>query len=94
MEESNKVARIFLLMMALTILVGIELARIQMRDVSFNISFFSNRWLIALASFLLLQVVVIYMPILQKIFSTIALRLIESGIVLSIIKFIFYLDLQ
>jgi Ca2+-transporting ATPase len=61
--------------MAFTTLVVLELVRVQMVRFQYNMSFFSNKWLlIALASSLLLQLLVIYLPPLQIIFETVPLQ--------------------
>ncbi|CCB87796.1 cation-translocating P-type ATPase [Simkania negevensis] len=78
--------------MALTTLVVVELVRVQMVRMPYHISFFSNRWLLmALGSSLLLQVAVVYLPPLQKVLGTVALGLIDWGVILGIAVLIFFL---
>ena len=68
--------------MAFTTLVVLELVRVQMVRSQYHIGFFSNRWIIgALGSSLLVQLMVIYLPSLQKIFGTVGLGLKEWGVI-------------
>ncbi len=68
--------------MAFTTLVVLELVRVQMVRSQYHIGFFSNRWIIgALASSLFVQLLVIYLPPLQKIFGTVGLGLKEWGVI-------------
>ena len=68
--------------MALTTLVVLELVRVQMVRSQYHIGFFSNRWIIgALASSLFIQLMVIYLPPLQKVFGTVGLGLNEWGVI-------------
>ena len=68
--------------MALTTLVVLELVRVQMVRSQYHIGFFSNRWILgALLSSFLVQLMVVYLPPLQKIFGTVALGLKEWGII-------------
>jgi len=68
--------------MTLTTLVVLELVRVQMVRAHYHIGFFSNRWIIgALASSLIVQLMVIYLPSLQKIFGTVSLGLKEWGVI-------------
>ncbi len=56
--------------MTFTTLVVLELVRIQMVRSRYNLGLFSNRWVIyALASSLILQITIIYVPSLQKLFG-------------------------
>jgi P-type Ca2+ transporter type 2C len=60
----------------------LELVRVQMVRFQYNMNFFSNKWLlVALASSLLLQLLVIYVPPLQIIFGTVPLQLIDWGLI-------------
>ncbi len=78
--------------MALTTLVVVELVRVQMVRKPYKIGFFSNKWLIlALSISLLLQVAVVYLPPLQKIFGTVELGLTEWGVILGVAVLIFFL---
>ncbi len=68
--------------MAFTTLVVLELVRVQMVRSQYNIGFFSNRWIIgALVSSLFVQLMIIYLPPLQKIFGTVGLGLKEWGVI-------------
>ena len=68
--------------MALTTLVVLELVRVQMVRSQYHIGFFSNRWIIgALVSSLFVQLMVIYLPPLQKVFGTVGLGLEEWGVI-------------
>ena len=74
--------------MAFTTLVVLELVRVQMVRSQYHIGFFSNRWIIgALGSSLLVQLMVIYLPPLQKIFGTVGLGLKEWGVI-AIVAFV------
>jgi Ca2+-transporting ATPase len=78
---------------AFTSLVIFEMVRVQSVRLKYKIGVFSNRkLLLAMAVSILLQVAVIYTPLLQPIFTTTALALIEwleilavSGVVLVIV---------
>jgi Ca2+-transporting ATPase len=71
--------------MAFTLLVVLELVRVQLVRSAYRMSFFSNRWLIfALGSSLGLQLMVVYTPVLQKIFGTVGLGFFEWGVMLTI----------
>ncbi|MBF8262875.1 MAG: pacL [Parachlamydiales bacterium] len=68
--------------MALTTLVVLELVRVQMVRAEYHIGFFSNRWMVgALLSSLAVQLMVIYLPFLQKIFGTVGLDVKEWGVI-------------
>jgi len=68
--------------MAFTALVIFEIARLQMIRSFYHTKIFENKWLIlAVASSLVLQLLVIYTP-LNKILKTTALNLIDWGIIL------------
>lgn len=69
--------------MACTTLVVLELVRVHMVRSQYNMSFFSNPFIIvALASSLLLQFVIIYTPIFQKVFGMVSLGLQEWGVIM------------
>ncbi len=88
LKESAQLAQT----MALTTLVVVELVRVQMVRMPYHIGLFSNRWLIiALVGSLLLQIAVVYLPPLQKIFGTVSLGFIEWGVILGIAIIIFFL---
>ncbi|MCI0382475.1 MAG: cation-translocating P-type ATPase [Chlamydiae bacterium] len=64
--------------MAFTSLVVLELVRAQMVRKEYKLSFFSNFWLLsALASSLLLQLLVLYIPSLRIVFGTVFLGMKE-----------------
>lgn len=68
--------------MTFTTLVVLELVRVQMVRSQYNIGFFSNKWIIfALVSSLLLQIMFVYIPSLQKAFGTVALEGKDWGII-------------
>ncbi|WP_068467998.1 cation-translocating P-type ATPase [Candidatus Protochlamydia phocaeensis] len=68
--------------MAFTTLIVLELVRVQMVRFQYNMSFFSNRWLLmALMSSLFLQLLVIYLPPLQIIFKTVPLQWADWGLI-------------
>ncbi|MBI4310061.1 MAG: cation-translocating P-type ATPase, partial [Candidatus Omnitrophica bacterium] len=71
--------------MALTTLVVLELIRVQMIRSQYHVGLFSNHWLLlALISSLFLQLGVIYIPPLQKIFGTVPLGGMEWMVILII----------
>jgi len=71
--------------MTFTSLVVLELVRVQMVRSQYNIGFFSNRWVIgALISSLLIQLIIVYLPPLQKIFGTVSLGIKEWGVIISV----------
>lgn len=71
--------------MALTTLVVMELVRIQVIRSRYHIGLFSNRWLVfALAGSLALQLCVVYIPPLQKVFGTVSLGKTEWGVILAV----------
>jgi len=71
--------------MAFTTLVTLELVRVQMVRSQYHIGLFSNRWLIlALTSSILLQLAVVYVSPLQKIFGTVGLGIVEWGVILAV----------
>jgi Ca2+-transporting ATPase len=86
--------------MAFTTLVVLEIVRVQMVRSQYHMSIFSNPLIIlALASSLLLQLLVVYTPFLQTVFGTVPLNPTEWGVILivalivwlssSLINFIF-----
>ncbi len=75
--------------MALTMLVVLELVRIQIIRSQYHLGFLSNYWLIiALISSLGLQLLIIYIPVFQRIFKTVSLGIIEWGVIIAIAFFI------
>lgn len=69
--------------MAFTTLVVLEIVRVQMVRSQYHMSIFSNPFIIlALASSLLLQLLVVYTPFLQTVFGTVSLNLTEWGVIL------------
>lgn len=71
--------------MAFTTLVVLEIVRVQMVRSQYHMSIFSNPYIIlALASSLLLQLLVVYTPFLQTIFGTVPLNLTEWGVILTV----------
>ena len=71
--------------MALTILVVMQLVRVQMIRSQYHMGLFSNPWLvIALAGSLGLQLCVIYIPPLQKVFGTVSLGKTDWGVILAV----------
>jgi Ca2+-transporting ATPase len=78
--------------MALTTLVVLEIVRVQMVRSQYQLSLFSNPFvMLALASSLILQLLVIYTPFLQKIFRTVSLSLTEWGVILSIAVMVWFI---
>lgn len=71
--------------MAFTTLVVLEIVRVQMVRSQYHMSIFSNLYIIlALASSLLLHLLVVYTPFLQTIFGTVPLNLTEWGVILTV----------
>ena len=71
--------------MALTTLVVLELVWVQVIRSQYHIGLFSNRWLVfALAGSLALQLCVIYIPPLQKVFGTVSLGKTDWGVILAV----------
>lgn len=69
--------------MAFTTLVVLEIVRVQMVRSQYHMSIFSNPFIMmALASSLLLQLLVVYTPFLQIVFGTVPLNLTEWGVIL------------
>lgn len=68
--------------MTCTTLVVLELVRVHMVRSQYNMSFFSNPFIIvALVSSLLLQFMIIYTPFFQKVFGMVSLGLQEWGVI-------------
>lgn len=75
---------------AFTTLVVFELARVQMVRMKYKLGFFTNRKLVlAVASSLVLQLAVIYVPALQPLFGTVALSPADWLIVVAIPALLF-----
>lgn len=71
--------------MTFTILVVLELVRVQMVRAQYHMKLFSNRLIIiALASSIALQLIVVYVPFLQTVFNTVSLNLQDWGVILGI----------
>ncbi len=71
--------------MAFTTLVVLELMIVQMVRSQYNIGFFSNRWILgALISSLLIQLTVVYLPPLQRVFGTVGLGVTEWGVIAAV----------
>ncbi len=91
LKQSREVA----LTMTFTTLVILELVKVQIIRAPYQLSLFSNLWIpLALASSFALQLLVIYNPILQKVFGTIPLgqnEWIIIGVIASIVWFISHL---
>ncbi|NGX56875.1 MAG: Calcium-transporting ATPase [Candidatus Anoxychlamydiales bacterium] len=72
--------------MTFSTLIMLEFVRIQMVRSNYNISFFSNPWLlVALASSFFLLLIVVYLPPLQIVFKTVPLGFIEWSLIVGII---------
>ncbi|MDA9101272.1 cation-translocating P-type ATPase [Omnitrophica bacterium] len=72
--------------MTLTALVMLELVGVQMVREDYQISLFSNRWLVvALVGSLLIQVLILYIPPFQAVFGTVALGLIDWVLIIFIV---------
>lgn len=73
--------------MAFTTMIILELVRVQMIRSQYHIGIFSNPWLIvAVCGSILVQIAVIYTPILQKIFKTVPLGLNQWLIIFTIVS--------
>jgi len=71
--------------MTLTAIVVLELAGAHMVRWHYHLKFFSNKWLTgALALSLGLQLLILYVPGLQKVFQTVPLDLIQWGVLIVI----------
>lgn len=80
--------------MTFTTLIVLELVRAQMIRRQYRLSFFSNPYLIvALASSLLLQIAVVYIPSLRGVFGTVPLDLNAWGIIAGISFVLWWLGL-
>ncbi len=72
--------------MTFSTLVVLELIRVHMVRSQYHIRFFSNPWLIiALIISFALQLIVIYTPLLQTIFRTTFLGVVEWGVILAVV---------
>lgn len=72
--------------MTFSTLVVLELIRVHMVRSQYHIRFFSNPWLIiALIISFALQLIVIYTPLLQTIFRTTFLGIVEWGVILTVV---------
>jgi Ca2+-transporting ATPase len=79
--------------MAFTTLVVLEIVRVQMVRSQYHMSIFSNPYIIlALASSLLLHLLVVYTPFLQTIFGTVSLNLTEWGVILTVAIAVWFLS--
>jgi P-type Ca2+ transporter type 2C len=68
--------------MTCTTLVVLEMIKAQMVRAQYNMSLFSNPFILfALASSLILQLLIVYVPFLQTVFGTTALTLTEWGVI-------------
>jgi P-type Ca2+ transporter type 2C len=68
--------------MTCTTLVVLEMIKVQMVRAQYNMSFFSNPYIIfALASSLLLQLLIVYVPPLQTLFGTVPLTAAHFGVI-------------
>lgn len=75
---------------AFTTIVMLEMVRVQSVRAKYRIGIFSNKKLIiAVAISIILQIVIIYTPLLQPIFETTSLALVEWGEILAISAIIF-----
>lgn len=71
--------------MTLTALVVLELAGAHMVRWHYHLRFFSNKWLTgALALSFALQLLILYVPALQKVFQTVPLDIVQWGVIVSI----------
>jgi len=76
--------------MAFTALVALEMVRVQMIRSQYKLKLFSNFWLwLAILSSMLLQIAVVYIPHLNKIFKTVPLSLEDWGFILGGCAFMF-----
>jgi len=75
---------------AFTVIVMMEMVRVLMIRMQYNLKLFSNKWLIlAIISSIILQLIVVYVPSLDKIFDTVPLGLIEWIYILAGCAFMF-----
>lgn len=78
--------------MAFTTLVVLELLAVQIIRSQYNVSIFSNPLIIAaVALSFLMQLFIVYMPFLQRVFKTVPLSTREWGIILAITIFVWIL---
>lgn len=79
--------------MAFTTLILLEFVRVQVIRSQYKIGIFSNPWLVAaLSTSFLLQLAVIYLPPLQKIFKTVSLGVSEWGVIFLIVLSVFVIS--
>jgi Ca2+-transporting ATPase len=79
--------------MAFTTMIMLEFVRVQIIRSQYKIGIFSNPWLVAsLGTSFLLQLAVIYLPPLQKIFKTVSLGITEWGVILLIVISVFIIS--
>jgi Ca2+-transporting ATPase len=68
---------------AFTTVVMLEMTRVQMIRSQYKLKLFSNKWLwLAILFSILLQLLVVYLPSMNKIFKTVPLSLEEWGLIL------------
>lgn len=80
--------------MTFTSLIVFELVRVQMIRKQYRLKLFSNKYLVwALASSLLLQIAVLYIPFLGVVFGTVPLSLIEWGVIAGIALVLWWVGL-
>lgn len=81
MRQSGELAQT----MAFTTLVVLELAAVQIIRSPYNISIFSNPFIIAaVTTSFLLQLFIVYTPFLQRVFKTVPLSISEWGVISAI----------
>jgi Ca2+-transporting ATPase len=81
MHKSGELAQT----MAFTTLVVLELAAVQIIRSPYNLSIFSNPFIIAAVSLsFLMQLSIVYTPFLQRVFKTVPLNIREWGVILAI----------
>ncbi len=79
--------------MAFTTLIALEFVRVQVIRSQYKIGVFSNPWLVAsLGTSFLLQLAVIYLPPLQKVFKTVPLGISEWGVIFTIVISVFIIS--
>jgi Ca2+-transporting ATPase len=80
--------------MTFTTLIVLELVRVQMIRKQYKMELFSNPYLLmALVGSFLLQLAVVYVPPLQIVFGTVALSLLQWGIIFGISVTIWWMGL-
>lgn len=79
--------------MAFTTMIMLEFVRVQVIRSQYKIGIFSNPWLVAaLSTSFLLQLAVIYLSPLQKIFKTVSLGITEWGVIFLIVISVFIIS--